>query len=339
MDKPLNETPHQVRLTASEIANIWSQFQNDTMAICIYNYLINTTEDAAIREVLEFALSLAKKHIGTIKEYFIAEKFPIPHGFTEDDVDINAPKLYSDEFCLTYTYIMCVYGLAGYAAALSTNIRRDIRDYFVECQDETMELFNRSLDLMLSKGIVSRPPYINPPENYEFVQSKHYMKGILGGERPLNSIEISNVHWDLKKLQVEKALCISFAQVAKNEEVKKFFWRGVELEGKQIEILGSVLSLSHLPSPKSEESEITSSTIAPFSDRLMMFHKMIISSATMGLFGSAVATSQRLDLGMHYSRFSMELADYMVDGFKIMIKHKWAEQVPLSDDRKHLAGQ
>ncbi len=35
-----DETPHHVRLTAPEIANIWSQYQNDSMAICMYKYIV-----------------------------------------------------------------------------------------------------------------------------------------------------------------------------------------------------------------------------------------------------------------------------------------------------------
>ncbi|HZG70853.1 MAG TPA: DUF3231 family protein, partial [Chondromyces sp.] len=284
------ETPHVVRLTAPEIANIWTQFQNDTMAICIYKYMLEIVEDVSIRPILELALSFAENHIPKIKGYFRAENFPIPHGFTEADVNLKAPRLFSDEFCLTYTYIMSVYGLAGYAAALTTNLRHDIRDYYVTCQTQTMELFNRSLDLLLEKGIVSRPPFVNPPDNYEFVETKNYMKGLLGGERTLNVVEISNIYWDLKKQQLDKSLCIGFAQVAKSQEVKNFIWRGVKITSKHIEIMESLLSQDHLPQPKSEETEITNSTADTFSDRLIMNHKMIIGAATVGLYGSAIST-------------------------------------------------
>nr|WP_263326262.1 DUF3231 family protein [Neobacillus sp. Marseille-Q6967] len=135
MDKLIDETPHNVQLTAPEIANLWSQYQNDTMAVCVYKYMIKITEDVSIRPILEFALSLAESHIVKIKEYYMEEKFPIPHGFTEDDVNLTAPRLFSDEFCLTYTYIMSVYGLSGYTVTISSNLRRDIRDYFVLCQN------------------------------------------------------------------------------------------------------------------------------------------------------------------------------------------------------------
>ncbi|WP_462411556.1 DUF3231 family protein [Neobacillus sp. Marseille-QA0830] len=330
------ETPHHARLTAPEMANIWTQFQNDSMAICIYTYVLNFVEDVSIRPILELALSLAKGHISKIKEFFIAEKFPVPHGFTEDDVNLEAPRLFSDEFCVTYTYIASIHGLAGYAAALSCNLRRDIRDYFVQCQIETMELFNQSLDLLLEKGIVSRPPVINPPDNYEFVQSKTFLQGIFGVERTLNCIEISNIYWDLKKAQLDKALCIGFAQVAKSQEVKDYLWRGVKIVSKQVKSLESLLAQDQLPSPKSEESEVTNSTISPFSDRLMMYHKLIIGSTQVGLYGTAIGTCQRYDLGLQYSALLLELTEFLKDGYKLMIKQKWVEQVPLADDRAKL---
>lgn len=333
------EIQHHVRLTAPEIANIWTQYQNDTMAVCIYKYMIKIVENPAIHSIMELALKFAEGHIPKIKDYFTVENFPIPHGFTDDDVNLDAPRLFSDELCLTYTYIMSVHGLAGYAAALTTNMRSDIREYYVKCQNETMELFNRSLDLMLEKGTVSRPPFINPPEEYGFVQSKNFMQGILGGERTLNVIEISNIYWDLKKAQLDKAICIAFAQVAKSQEVKDLIWRGVKIGDKQIEILETLLSQDHLSSPKSEDTEVTNSTIAPFSDRLMMYHKLLIISTQIGLYGTAIGTCQRYDLGTHFYRFMMEASDFAKDGFKLMIKNNWVEQVPLADDREKLSGK
>ena len=332
-----NETPYNVRLTAPEIANLWSQYQGDTMAICVYKYMLQIVEDESIRPILEFSLKLAEDHIPKIKAYFSQEKFPIPHGFTEDDVDLTAPRLFSDEFCLTYTYLMSVNGLMGYSAAITTNMRRDIRDYFVQCQMDTMELFNASLDLLMEKGIVSRAPFINPSDQYEFIEKESFMHGLFGGSRPLNCIEISNIFWDFKKIQTSKSITIAFAQVAKSLEVKKFLWRGAEIYSKHAEIFGALMSQDHLPEPKSEESEITNSTVAPFSDRLMMYHKLLIGATTLSLYGISIATCQRMDLGMHFSRLFSELVEYGIDGYKMLIENNWAEQPPTADDRKKLA--
>jgi hypothetical protein len=51
-----------------------------------------------IQEVLEYALHLSEQHIKTVTAIMNAENFPIPYGFTEKDVDLSAPRLFSDAF-------------------------------------------------------------------------------------------------------------------------------------------------------------------------------------------------------------------------------------------------
>jgi hypothetical protein len=145
------------------------------------------------------------------------------------------------------------------------------------------------------------------------------------------------VFWDLKKIQLSKSLAIGFAQTAKSQKVRQYLWRGIEIYSKHIEILGNLLSNDHLPQPKSEEGEISNSTIAPFSDRLMMYHKSLLGATTIGFYGTAIGTCQRIDLSTHFSRLLVEMGKYMEDGFEIMIENKWAEQPPMADDRGEIA--
>ncbi|MBT2738204.1 DUF3231 family protein [Bacillus sp. ISL-7] len=70
------------------------------------------------------------------------------------------------------------------------------------------------------------------------------MEGILGGKRPLNCLELSNIYWDLKKIQLSKSLTMGFSQVAKSQEVKNYLWRGVEIYRKLIEIFESTLPIN-----------------------------------------------------------------------------------------------
>jgi len=330
---------HLTGITAPEVANMWSQYQLDTMARCVYKYMLETVHDHATRDILQQALHVSDEQIKRISEFFKKEGFPIPHGFTDNDVDLSAPQLFTDSLCLTYTYIFTVNGLAGYAAALTTSVRRDIRDYFVKCQEDSMDLFNKALDLLLQKGIVTRPPLLHPPTSYEFVESQDYIKGLLREPRPLNCIEISNIFWDLKKIQLSKAITIAFAQVAKSPRIRKYFWKGVEIYSKHIKIFEELLDENNLPRPTSEEAEVTNSTISPFSDRLMLYHKAVFGSTTMSMYGSAFATCERTDLVADFARLTAELSKHTFEGNKIMIENKWFEQPPLATDREALALQ
>ena len=108
---------------------------------------------------------------------------------------------------------------------------------------------------------------------------------------------------------------------------------------KHIETFESILSIEYLPCPKSDESKITNSTTAPFSDRLMMYHKALFGSTSIAFYGTAIATCQRADLVVHFSRLVTEMGKYLEDGMNIMIENKWMEEPPLTDDSKELSQQ
>lgn len=168
------ETQHNPKLVSTELANLWTQYMNDSMAICILNYMLKKVEDDEIRSILEFSLSLSKRHIQVIKGFLQEEEYPIPYGFVDEDVNLDAPRLFSDSFFLKYMHIMAAHGMTGYAVAFTTSARSDMRKFYADCNNETIELFNRSLDLMLSKGLYTRPPYLHPPDMAQYVKKQGF---------------------------------------------------------------------------------------------------------------------------------------------------------------------
>ena len=247
----MNEMNHKVELTSGEIANLWTQYMSDTMATCVLKHSIKNTQDKETRDILEFALSLSESHIEKIKHFFNEENFPIPKGFTQDDVNLDAPALFTDTFLLTYMLIMTIHGLTGYAGAVSTSVRADQRAFFTECNKESMELHNRVVQLMLDKGIYSKPPRINTPKQVEFVHNQSYLSGWFGKKRPLNAIEISGVSYNMQKTVAKIVLEIAFAQVCKSKELQKYFQRGKTICKKQFDMLSAILSKEDLSSPAS----------------------------------------------------------------------------------------
>jgi hypothetical protein len=332
-----NETEHNIRLTSPEMASLWTAFLNDTMAICVIKYMLEKVEDSEIKPVFEFALGLAVTHIQTITGIFKEENFPIPFGFTDNDVNLSAPRLFSDTFWLMYLNEMTIHGLTGYAISLTTSTRTDIRDYYTKCNTSAMELYHKTTDILLSKGLFSRPPYISTPQNADFVKKQSFISGWFGDRRPLNAIEISNIFFNLKKDLVNRALQIGFSQVAKSKKVTDFMVRGVDITFKHIEVFSSILHENDLPSPNHWESDITNSTISPFSDKLMMFHAMVLIAAAVGFYGAGMAVCMRSDLVLQYHRIIIETQQYAEDGINIMIDNSWMEQPPQADDRKALA--
>ncbi|MBO1512463.1 DUF3231 family protein [Metabacillus bambusae] len=329
---------NNLSLTSSEIANLWSQYINDSLSICILYHSINKAHDEDIKDVLEFALKIAENHINKIKNFLKQENYPIPKGFTkEEDVNLNSPPLFTDTFILVYIHVMTLLGLTGYAGAVGTSTRKDQIAYFIQCNKETMELYERTLDVLLNKGIYSRPPRINAPNQIDFVDHQRYLSGWFGKKRPLNAIEISGISFNMLKIIVKVVLEIGFGQVCQSKEVRKYFQKGKDICEKQFNTLSSTLTKDELASPASWVSEVTSSTIPPYSDKLMLNHIVILVSSAVGYFGAGLAVSQRRDLALEYTRLMAEVGLYADDGAELLISNGWMEQPPLASDRENLA--
>ncbi|MDM5326926.1 DUF3231 family protein [Neobacillus sp. CF12] len=334
----MDNITHNVKLTSAEIANLWTQYINDSLSICILTHSIAKAEDQDIKEVLEFALSLAESHIFKITEFFNEENFPIPKGFTlEEDLNLNAPQLFTDAFMMVYMHVMTLLGLTGYAGAVATSCREDQIDYFIKCNDETMELHKRIARVMLNKGFYSKPARINTPTEVDFVDNQQYLTGWFGKKRPLNVIEISGISFNMMKDAVKVVLEISFGQVCQTKEIQKYFHKGKEICEKHFGILSGILTKDELSSPNSWVSEVTNSTISPFSDKLMLNHIVILVSSAVGYYGAGLSVSQRRDLAVEYASLMTEVGLYAEDGAQLLIKYGWLEQPPLASDRNKLA--
>ncbi|MGG3563097.1 DUF3231 family protein [Neobacillus rhizosphaerae] len=334
------ETNSPIRLTAPEIASLWTQYIFDTMSICFFRYALEHIEDHQVKSIYQTSLEISKKHVQEITLFMLKENYPIPRGFTEkDDVNIHAPRLFQDPFYLNYIYIMTLQGMTGYALSVSTSIRSDLRKYYITCMSETMELFEQSIDLMLSKGLFTRPPIITPPDSIDFVKHQSFLTGWLGDRRPLNAIEIGDITFNMLKMHLHAALKVGFIQVAQSKEIRQHFMRGLDIANKHIKIFESVFKEDKLNSPISWQSMITNSTSMTFSDKYMMYQIQLSTQLSLSYYGSALSVNARRDLGANYTRLSLELLKYAEDGANLMIKNGWFEQPPTASDRESLANR
>lgn len=326
-----------MQLSAPEIANLWTQYLRETMAVCIAKFALRHMKDQEIRLIYEHSLGLSEKHINHIAEIFKESNFPIPLGFSDKDVNFEAPPLFSDNLWLEYLHDMVTHGLSGYSIAFSTSVRSDIRKFYYQCNINAMDIYDQSLDLLMTKGLYVRPPSISIPEKIEFINDTNYVNGWLGGRRPLNAIEINNTYFNLKKSILAKALLLGFSQVATNKEVKQFLLKAIYTVQKHLSIFSTSLHQDHLPSPPMWDTEVTSSTISPFSDKLIMYHTGFVFNMGMAYYGVALASSFRRDLAVQCEEAIIRDIKNQDTWTEIMIKKGWFEQPPQAVDRKALS--
>jgi hypothetical protein len=333
----MEEKGTQIRLTAGEISQLWLQYLNDSSSICILSYFLKKAEDEEIKPIIQFALELSMSHIKIITAILTEEKNVVPYGFSiKEDVDLTAPRLYSDSFVLNFINQMSKIGLTAYAASVATSVRDDIKTYYMDCLTETMELNKKSTDLLLSKGLFIRSPNLPNLEKVEFVKKQWFMLDVFGEKRPLTAAEVDNIFANLQRNALGVAALTGFSQVAQDKDVKQFFLKGLEIGNKHIQLFRGKLEESKLPSPMGWDSEITNSTTYTFSDKLMMFFTSGLITLSIGYYGTAVSQSPRADISAMYNRLSLEVLMYAEDGANIMIKNGWLEQPPMASDRDQL---
>ncbi|MDN3019581.1 DUF3231 family protein [Paenibacillus sp. BSR1-1] len=331
-------TKHNVGLSSTEIAGLWATYIMDSLNICLSKHFLQQSNNEDVKPIIKLALDISQKHIEEIKNIFEKENFPIPKGFSDEDIDLSAPPLFFDLFPVSYAYGMSRMGLMSYSMLISNVAREDIRSFFSKCLTSSLDLYNTSVNLMLSKGIYDRPTMIPYPDKVEFVKKKEtFLSKWFEQKRPLNVLELSEIFFNIERNYFGVVLLTGFIQVVKDEQIKKFLIKGKDLAQKQIHFLNDTLIKDDLLGTIMVNSEVSTSTISPFSEKLIMNLVTILNTQGITYIGHALATSARIDLAIEYSKLIPEILQYGKEGADILIERGWMEEPPHAPNRKELA--
>jgi hypothetical protein len=330
-----------IQLTSSEIASLWTAYMNNSMSIQILSFFLCTVEDLEVRSIIEKGHKTSDVLLAQITEVFQQEKIPIPNGFSDSDVNLNAPRLFTDLFMISYVNHMSKAGMLGYSGFLSMSARKDIRKLFKNALHMTSDLYDESSQILLEKGVFVRSPYIDYPQQKDFIDSKKYLSGLnpFSNKRPLNTVELSHLYMNIQNNLIGTQLCIAFAQSSPRKEVIKLMLQGKDISSKHIKVFSTTLLDNNTQSPVSADISVTNSTAEVFSDKLILFHQGLLTAAGSGNYATAAAASQRNDLILNYERLSLEIAQYAKDIAYLMIQNEWLEQPPGTMDKVKLAQQ
>ncbi|WP_176764583.1 DUF3231 family protein [Natribacillus halophilus] len=332
-----NQSPD---LTASEIGILWGYYIKNSLIICMTTAFLEKVEDPDIHEVLLTAKKHSQDNSALIEEVCQREQMVMPKGFIpSEDVNPSAPRLFSDAFMLDYARHIAIAVITSAGAGISVVTRSDMTNICQTTLQRATELHEAAKERLLTKGIYSRPPAIPVPKEVDFVDKQTFLRGFLGERRALTAVEITHLFENVETNTLGKALMMGFAQVAKDPKVKKYFVRGKEIAHKHIEVFGSLLKEEDLPPPMGWETNVTDTTVSPFSDKLMTFHTTALIDIGIGNYGLSTAGSPRRDIGLTYARLMGEIALMAEDGANLMIDKSWLEQPPPAPDRDALASE
>lgn len=328
---------HNIQLTTPEIAALWTTYIQNSATMCFYKHFLQHVEDSEIEHVLKESLYLEERYNEEIRKIFTKESLPIPDAFSDKDVNLEAPPLYTDLFALSFAYRVGQMTVPHYATVLTKIARSDVVAFFSECLKTSTKHYKHALNLMLAKGIYDRPPKIPYPKKVQYIQDQQTILGTwFGDKRPLNVMELGEIFYVIERNYIGMIMLIGLIQVMRDQEIKVYLEKGKNLAEKQVDVFNKVLKkeehLGNIP----VSMEVTDSIVSPFSDRLILFLITTTSSAGLFLLAYAMSTSMRKDLNMHYSTIMLDVAKYGEEGLEMLIKRGWMEQPPQSVDRSKL---
>ncbi|WML58581.1 DUF3231 family protein [Neobacillus sp. PS2-9] len=328
---------NQMKLTSSEIGTLWGEYVNGTMTDTVNRYMVTIIEDASIKAIFEDAIETFSRQKKQLVTFIENEGFPIPNGFSETDFNKGAERLFTDIFCLNYLHVMTLHGLLGHTTSLGVSVRKDLREFYDSCDNDAKRMYHQTIELLLEKGSFQRDPMFYPSKQTEFISSKDFTDGFFGKGRRLTATEIISISFNLKKSIMAKTLAIAFGQVAQNKLVKEFLTDTEKTSDDQIKMFTKIMQEDNLPVPKSLETEVTTSTNSPFSDKLMMYHIGFLFQAAQAYHGTGLASAMRTDLVVAFEGVILKNILVTKKWFNIMVKYGWLEQPPLAPNREELA--
>lgn len=328
----------KIPLISTEITGLWNSYISDTLIVCMSKYFLNNVEDNETRAVLQQTLDLSNQHIKELTTLFNVEKLTLPDGFKDSDVNLEAPRLFTDSFYLDYLTFMSRVGMHSYTLILNQIARSDIRAYFSIRIRENIDLFNNSSDLRLSKGIAIRAPRVEVNKEVQYVKGQSFITDWFGEKRPLLTAEITHIFAYIFSNYVGRAITTAFGQVSKNEKISKCFFEGKTIATEHISELTSLLTDEGIPIPSTSDSFVTDSTIAPFSEKLMINHMAVLSSTGISSLGLAISDSMRSDLEAMYMKYLLLNLKYGKKIVNLMIDNAWLQQPPQAVKHENLVG-
>ncbi|MFT5871698.1 MAG: hypothetical protein ACI8WT_000618 [Clostridium sp.] len=331
-------TEAKIQLTSTELGTLWMSYQTISAAIITCDLFKDKIIDKDAKNMLTSYVAERKSTNNKIVNIFNSEKAVIPMGFDERDIVREVPPLFDDIFCVMFLRQISKLHLGHSAVFSAMSYMKEVNDVLKLKYDVSNVYYMMATNYLLEKGVLARPPYVTMPKQVEFIEDKNYMSGfnVFSEKRSLNTIEVGYINEAIEYHIFNMQLLTGFAQVSKENEVKKYFIEGKELSKKIITELSGVLLKSDIQPPSAWAGKATDSNQSPFSDKLMMYINSLTASTALGFTGLGTSFSMRNDLPVKLGLISKDTFEYSKKGAKMMIKHKWMEEPPQMEDRNQL---
>lgn len=331
------QIPHNAHLNSSEVAQLWATYMHYSMLIWIFAYFEKTAQDDGVKELMKKSLIRCEKRVNFASETLKLDGQNSPIGFTDQDVNLDAPPLFVDNFMLHYLRHLLRISFSINGINLSMASRPDIREFYSEVMESAVRLMKIVDDILQVKGLLPCAPFATIHKETDYTQSSQFLTGYLGKRRPLLAMELSHLYFNSLTNEIGRTVALGFRQVTPTKELKDYLTDSIGLCDKIIATLSAMAIKEDVYFRIIADGDVTDSLASPFSDRLIMFHFNMLSMVGIGMYGVSMAASPRHDITATYARIIMDVSRHADKGAKLAIAKGWMEEPPHILDREELA--
>lgn len=318
------------KITSSEIGTLWQTYREKTFILRLLEYLIPNADDQEAEKIMTNLYKNLDAYVEKIKHLFENEGAAVPIGFSSQDVNIHAPKLFENSFDIMFVRTIKEVSMALYTLNMGKSYREDIINIYKDLTAITQGCYNECTQYLLERDILTRPPFIPMPISCEYINDLNYLNGfnLMGNARQMNTVEFSSIYHGMETNKIGMIIMSAFAQVAQEKEVQKYFHKGMEISKKVVKEFSKILLDDDISPTLSSGGNINNSKNSPFSDKLMMYCNFLLCNLSIGGHGFGFAFNLRNDLKMKALLIAKDVVDYAHEGTKLMVKNGWMEKPP-----------
>src|SRR5262249_17250237 len=140
-------------------------------------YFFETADDQRAKNITGGLWESLNSYVLEIEAIFKEQGMVKPVGFTKEDVNLEAPKLYDNGFDVMFTRILKEVSMGMYTMNMNMSYNNRIIKLYEGLTSITQRVYLLATQYLLEKGILSLPPKATMPKTVEFIKSKKYQSG------------------------------------------------------------------------------------------------------------------------------------------------------------------
>lgn len=324
-----NELIGVEKMNVNELGFLWYLQSSSNMINIFLKYLIGTTEDVDVKEILK-QINEISTHQEQTANLILSEKgFKSTSFFNiQDDLYNPNTKLFSDQLTTEILKHVMGNGLKELALQYSELTDLKIKKFFKELLDTFTEIDYSLLGLLGDKGMLQNSSFSY--KNAEERKGKLF-KVKSTQQRPLNAVELSHMFSALECNNVGVALCAGFSEVVKDDDIKNFLLEGEKLAFNQASTLSNIFRENGVPTSTGLEAHVNKIETSPFSDKLIANLIMFLNPIGITNLQSAIVVSYKRDHINLLKELIKQVEDFSEKGFKLLVRKNWFHEPPLSN--------